>query len=171
MNREEKGTTVERLHGGFQEVTHAILVDFRGLTVAETNDLRRKVRAGSGRYEVVKNRLAMRASAETILAGLVDRFRGPTAILTGSGDPVPLVRLVRDFSRDHPSLEVKAGWIEGQALDGAGMTRIANLPGRDQLIARFAGALTAPLSRFCRALQSPLCDFVLVLKEISRQKS
>lgn len=171
MNRQEKQAAVERLHESFRGASHAILVDFRGLNVAQTTRLRLQVRDHSARYEVVKNRLALRAARETGLQGLADMFRGPTAVVSGSGDPVPLVRLLRDFSKDHPALVIKGGMVDGQVLVSDRLARVANLPGREELIAKLAGALVAPLSRFCMALKSPLRDLVVVLKEISKKRA
>jgi large subunit ribosomal protein L10 len=162
---------VEKLNKAFNAATHAILVDFRGLNVEQTTRLRRQVGAESGRYEVVKNRLALLATADTPFQELADLFRGPTAVVSGSGDPVPVVRLLKNFTKDNPQLVLKGGLVEGQVLGEERLEQVANLPGREQLIARFAGSLVAPVARFGAALQSPLRDFMLVVKEIAKTRS
>ncbi|MEE9226585.1 MAG: 50S ribosomal protein L10 [Acidobacteriota bacterium] len=171
MNRQENQTQVKELQELFQGVSHAILLDFRGLKVAETTELRRKVKEEQGFYRVVKNRLAIRASEGIFPKEVTDLLKGPTAVISGSGDFIAVSRILRDFSKAHPAMTLKVAWVDGQTLSAEGIVQMANLPGRDELISRFLGVLGAPLSRFCLVLQSPLRGLVTVLKEIGKQKA
>lgn len=171
MNREEKRTLAVRLQESLQGASYAVLVDFSGLKVPQSTELRSKVRAEKARFEVVKNRIVLHASGNDIIKNLSELFRGPTAILSGSGDPVGLVRILRDFSKENPALNFKGGWVDGQLLSPEGLVQLAGLPSRQELISRFAGSLVGPIGRLCMAIQSPLRNFILDLKEIARKKS
>lgn len=160
-----------RLQESLQAASYAVLIDFRGLNVPQTSQLRSKIRAEKGRYEVVKNRIALHASENNIIKNLSELFRGQTAILSGSGDPVGLVRVLKDFAKENPALKFKGGWVDGQLLSPEGLVQLANLPSRQELISRFAGTLVGPVGRLCMAMQSPLRNFILVLKEVARKKS
>lgn len=170
MNRAEKEQQVESLRRQLEGVSSAFLVGYRGLTVNQVNELRTKVRKTSSTYKVLKNRLAARALESTALAPLKEHLRGPLALTFHSGEPAVLVKVLTEFAKANPALEFKAGLLEGRAVSAADLQNLANLPSREALIARFAGALTAPLAAFQRVLLAPVRDFAAVLDQIAKKK-
>src|SRR5512139_4176019 len=111
MNRTEKQQLIDELHKEFASSPHAVLVDFRGLSVPAVTEFRRKVKASGSRYRVVKNSLALRAAKGTALERLEAKFEGTTGIAWSADDPVALAKVLVDFARDNPSLSVKAGVV------------------------------------------------------------
>ena len=118
MNRTEKQELIDDLHQEFGQSPHAILVDFRGLSVPAVTEFRRKVRQSGSRYRVVKNSLALRALKDTPLEPLGAKFENTTGVAYTGKDPVALAKTLVDFAKDHPQLVVKAAVVSGsQVLD------------------------------------------------------
>jgi large subunit ribosomal protein L10 len=168
VNREERQQEVDALRQEFLKGTNAYLVEFTGLRVEQVNDLRRKVRSASGRYRVVKNRLAIRAAEGTPLAGHAALFDGPTAVAHGP-DPVALAKILAEFQKSNP-IKVKGLVLEGKALPATALEGIVNLPSRPELISRFAGMLRSPLVKFVVLLKAPVRDFASVLRQVAEKR-
>lgn len=169
MNRAEKQQEIDRLHEEFMDARNAYLVEFSGLKVSEVTDLRRKIREVSGKYRVVKNRLAIRAAEGTPLAGRNELFDGPTAVAYCPTDPVGLAKILSEFAKE-PTIKVKGLVIEGKPMPSEALQGIANLPGRPELIAQFAGMLRSPLVKFVMLLKAPVRDFASVLSQLADRK-
>lgn len=165
MNRTEKQQLIDELHKEFEASPHAVLVDFRGLSVPAVTEFRRKMRASGSRYRVVKNSLALRAAKGTPLEKLGDRLTGTTGIAYTGDDPVALAKVLVDFSKDHPALAVKGGVVAGeQVLDPAGVKALSTMPGLPELRARLLGVLKAPASQLVRLLATPGTQLAQVMK-------
>lgn len=132
----------------------AILTEYRGLKVGEISQLRRDVRAAGGDYKIYKNRLVRFAVGELGLTDLHDLLVGPTAIAFVDGDAVNVAKALRDFARTHPNLVVKGGVLGGAVLTAEQASALAEIPPREELLSRFAGALAAPLQQFAGLLQA-----------------
>lgn len=169
MNRTERQEEIDALHKDFETARNAYLVGFSGLKVEQVNDLRRRVRGASGRYRVVKNRLAIRAAEGTPLSGQTVLFDGPTAVAWTADDPVGLAKVLADFQKSAP-IKVKGVVLEGKAMPATALEGIVNLPTRPELISRFAGMLRSPLVKFVLLLKAPVRDFASVLRQIGDQK-
>src|SRR5882724_7412237 len=109
MNKQEKSQEVESLKQALIGAPTAFVLACKGLTVNQVSVLRKKVRASSGRYRVVKNRLALRAIRETPLKVLTPHLKGPTAIAYSAKDPSALAKAIEEFAKDNQGLQVKAG--------------------------------------------------------------
>ena len=165
MNRTEKQELIDDLHQEFGQSPHAILVDFRGLSVPAVTEFRRKVRQSGSRYRVVKNSLALRALKDTPLAPLGPKFENTTGVAYTGKDPVALAKTLIDFAKDHPQLVVKAGVVSGsQVLDAEGVKALSAMPGLPELRARLLGMLNAPASQLVRLLNTPGGQLARVLK-------
>jgi large subunit ribosomal protein L10 len=165
LKRPQKETFVEQLRADFSKSQHAILVDFRGITVPAVTEFRRKIRQSGGSYKVIKNTLAVRALVGTPLEGLKDSFVKTTAIAYCDTDPVALAKVVVDFSKDHPQIVVKSGVVSGsQMLDANGVKALSAMPGLPELRAQLLGLLQAPASKLVRLLNTPAQQMVRVLK-------
>ncbi len=170
MNRTEKAEIVESLRQAFQESGGVIVLDFKGITVPDITELREKVRQADGSYTVVKNTLALRASEDTVVAGLKDQFRGPTALAMTAGDPVALAKVLKDFVKNKQGMSFKAGILEGRVISQEQVDSLAELPSREELLAKLLFLLNAPLSRFASALTSPVRNLAVVLSEVAKKK-
>src|SRR5687767_5535121 len=165
MNRAEKQELIDDLHTEFGQSPHAILVDFRGLSVPAVTEFRRKVRQSGSRYRVVKNSLALRALKGTPLESLGAKFENTTGVAYTGKDPVALAKTLVDFAKDHPQLVVKAAVVSGsQVLDAEGVKALSAMPGLPELRARLAGLLQAPAARLVQLLSAPATELAVVLK-------
>ncbi len=169
MNKTQKQATVERLHQIFSDSKAVLLIDFSGINVAQETVLRRKV-AQSGRYQVVKNTLALRAAEDTPLATLHEHFQGPTAIAFTNEDPVGLAKALRTCLKDYPDMSFKAAVLEEEKLTAEQVRALADLPSHQELLTKLASLLQAPLVSFARTLQSPLMSLGSLLKQVAERK-
>jgi large subunit ribosomal protein L10 len=170
MNRTEKQALIDDLHTEFGRSPHAILVDFRGLSVPAVTEFRKKVRQAGSRYRVVKNSLALRALKDTPLEKLGPQFDQTTGVAYTVTDPVALAKVLVDFAKEHPALSVKGGLVSGsQVLDAEGVKALSTLPSLLELRGRLLGLLSAPAQRLVRLCVAPGTKLVRIL-EARRQK-
>jgi large subunit ribosomal protein L10 len=131
----------------------SIVSEYRGLTVAELADLREALAAVGGDYKIFKNTLVRRAVDGGEYQPLSEYLSGPTALTFVDGDVSAVAKALRDFSRANPHLVIKGGLADGSLLSVADLAALADLPPRDVLLARMAGALAAPLQQVAGLLQ------------------
>jgi large subunit ribosomal protein L10 len=156
MNKTEKQELIDALHADFVKSPHAILVDFRGLTVPAVTEFRRKVRQSGSAYRVVKNSLALRAAKGTSYEKLADKFEGTTGVAYSASDPVGLAKVLVDFAKDNPNLVVKAGLVSGsQLLDAEGVKALSTMPSLPEMRAKLLGLLQTPATNLVRVLNAP----------------
>lgn len=169
MNRTEKAGVVEELASRLQRSPTLYLADFTGLTVPQATEFRRRMRAIGVEYVVVKNRLAKRAFQPA--TGLEAHLEGPTGVVFAEADPVGAAKVLAEFAKefDHPA--VKAGFMEGRAIEASQVVRLATLPSREQLLAQAGGALQAPLAVFAGALNGLLSTFIGALDALREQRA
>ena len=171
MNRAEKAKEVEVLAEDLGQTANAFLLDFKGLDVARSTDLRIRLRERDARLRIVKNRLVRLAVADTPLALLDDALVGQTAIVyTNNDDVVGLAKILRDFTEEHDVATVKAGLVEGQVIDPEEFKRLADLPSRDELIAKALYLMNYPITGLVTVLSGVMKNFVVVLEQIRQQK-
>ncbi len=164
MNRTEKTAFVDELRATFAR-PHVILASFRGMTANQTNDLRRRIRTAGGTYRVIKNRLARRAAAGTPSEQLGGRFRGPCAVVAHDTDPLVLAKVLTEFAKDHPQLEVVAGVIDAAAVaEPATIRALATMPALPQLRAQLLALLQTPGTMLVRLLQTPATQVARVVE-------
>lgn len=165
MNRTEKQQLIDTLHDDFVKSPHAVLVDFRGLSVPAVTEFRRKVRQSGSRYRVVKNSLALRAAQGTPVEKLKAHFENNTAVAYTGADPVLLAKTLVDFAKDNPKLVVKAAIVSGsQVLDAEGVKALSTMPALPEMRARLLGVLNAPATKLVRLLGTPATQLARVLK-------
>ncbi len=171
MNKEEKAKEIAGLNEALKAGPTAFVLAQSGLTVNQVSSLRKKVRATSSRYRMVKNRLALRALKGTPLEPLSPHFKGSTTIAFGAGDPAPLAKALNDFMKDNQGLQMKAALVDGRMVSPEQIKSLAEMPPRPVLVARFMAVLNAPMSRFVRVLKEPHRTLVCVMDEIARKKT
>ncbi|MDA2939008.1 50S ribosomal protein L10 [Acidobacteria bacterium AH-259-A15] len=170
MKRVEKESVVEKLNKTFRENESVLLINFTGINVSDATDLRRKICEAGSNYQVVKNRLALRAIEDTSLETLKAHFQGPTAIAYTGGDPVVLAKVLKEFMSHHPEMAFKAGVVEGRTISATDVGSLAEMPSRTELLTKLSFLLNAPLTGLAAALQSPLRGLASVLKQLEEKK-
>jgi large subunit ribosomal protein L10 len=170
LTRNDKDKLVAEYQEGLAGAPHAFLLGFKGISVPQVTELRNRVRASGGEYRVVKNNLALRAIDSTSLAALEEYFVGPTAVAWSTNDPVALAKALTDYAKDVPAIEFKAGMVERRAVPAAQIKEIAQLPSREQLIAKILFLLQSPITRFARVLAALPQSLVVVLDQVRLQK-
>jgi len=152
----QKQEQVTELREKLGRASSVIVADYRGLDVASVSALRAKLRsAGSCEYRVVKNSILRRASEGTGIAAIATHFKGPTALAIAFGDPVVLAKTLTDFAKQHQVFQLKAGWLDGKALDKRELATLATLPSLDELRGKLVGLLVAPAQKLVMLLQAP----------------
>lgn len=150
-----KQAAIAELSDKFRESGAAVLTEYRGLTVAQLSQLRTSLRA-NGTYSVVKNTLTEIAAKEAGVTAFDGQFSGPSAIAFVTGDPVEAAKTLRDFAKANPLLVIKAGVLDGKALSGEDITKLADLESREVLLGKLAGAMKAKLSQAVYMFAAPL---------------
>ncbi len=169
MDRARKEELVVELNGVFADAALVVVTHQSGLTVAESTDLRRRMRAADASYKVTKNRLVKLALVGTPYEGIADLFEGPTAIAY-STDPVAAARVAVDFSKENDKLVVIGGAMAENRLDEAGVKALATLPSLDELRGKLLGLLNAPATKVARVLQAPASQLARVLSAHAEQE-
>lgn len=144
---ELKSQVVSEIVEKLQKSSSAIVVDYKGLTVEEVTELRKKMREAGVEYKVYKNTLVRRAAKEVGIAEFNDeKLVGTNAIAFGYEDPVAPARILKEFMDDHPKMQLKMGIVEGEFYNEAQIVEFANIPSREVLLAKLLGSLKAPMS-------------------------
>ena len=154
MDRAQKSELVAELNDTFKQAAAVVVTRNLGMTVAQSTQLRVKMRAAGASYKVAKNRLARIAAEGTPYASLSELLTGPTALST-SVDPVAAAKVVVDFAKTNDKLEIVGGAMGATVLDVNGVKALAELPSLDELRAKIVGLLQAPATKVASVLQAP----------------
>ena len=131
----------------------AVVVDYRGLTVAEDTALRKQLREAGVTYKVYKNTMIRFAAKGTAFEALEPNLEGPTAIAVSKDDATAPARILAEFAKKAPKLELKAGVVEGTYYDQKGIGVIATIPNREVLLGRLLGSMQSPITNFARVIK------------------
>jgi large subunit ribosomal protein L10 len=170
LQRREKEALVADLHEKFKGAKAAILTDFTGLNVEQLTQLRRTLKKSAVEYKVVKNTLLRRASHDTDIELLAEHFVGPIAIALAYEDPVAPAKILLEFSKVQPALEIKAGMVAGAVMTPKDIKALASLPSKEVLLARFLSLLKIVPTRLVQTLNNPIRRLVTVLDGVKRVK-
>lgn len=154
-----KKNNVEEITTKLTDSMSTIIVDYRGLNVAEVTELRKQLREAGVDFKVYKNTMVRRAVEAKGFEGLEEVLTGPNAIAFSNDDAVLPAKILNDFAKDHEALEIKAGIIEGKVSSVSEVKALATLPSREGL-----------LSMLCNVLQAPVRNFALAAKAVADQK-
>jgi large subunit ribosomal protein L10 len=154
--RPDKVAAVAEVTQNLNDSAATLLTHYRGLSVPELQQLRAELRKANASYRVIKNTLSKRAMAEAGIEGLDELLEGPTALVFCQEDPVGPAKALKAFAKDHPDLQVRGGYLDGEVLDEAEAIKLADLESREELLARLAGLMNGALANTARLLQAPI---------------
>ena len=173
MNRKEKEQVISDLSERIKGFRAAVLTNYRGLNVEQLNHLRQRLREEKISYHVIKNTLMKLASKGTDLEKLDNYFEGPTAIAISYGDPVLLSKILSEFIKTQPSLEIRVGLIQGRVASPEEVKALATMPSREVLFGQILGGIQGPASQLgavlYRAIQQVLGMIQARADELSQQ--
>ena len=161
MDRSQKAESVAQLNATFNEVGVVVVTRNLGMTVAQSTELRNKVREAGASYKVAKNRLAKLAIADTDYVGIADFLNGPTAIAT-SVDPVAAAKAVVDFAKTTDKIEIVGGAMGSQVLNAEGVKALASMPSLDELRGKLVGLIQAPATKIAQLSTAPAAKLARV---------
>jgi len=156
---EQKQALVDEISGKLKEAASVVVVDYRGLNVAQVTELRKQLREEGIEFKVYKNSMTRRAAEAAGLEALNEYMTGPNAIAFSKEDVVAPARIINNFAKDNDALEIKAGVIEGNVATLEEVKALAELPSREGL-----------LSMVLSVLQAPIRNFALATKAVADQK-
>ena len=162
MDRAQKQETVAALKRTFDETNVVVVTRNLGLSVAQSTDLRNRMREAGAAYKVTKNRLALIALEGTRYAPLSELLTGPTALATSS-DPVAAAKAAVDFAKTHDRLEIVGGAMGETMLNADGIKALAALPSLDELRAKIVGLIQAPATKIARTISEPGASLARVI--------
>ncbi len=151
---EQKKQVVAALSETLKGAVAGVIVDYKGITVADDTALRKELREAGIQYTVVKNRLLGLATKEAGLDGMEEFLNGTTAIATSAEDHVAAARILCKFADAHKTFAVKSGFLDGKVIDLDTIQSLAKLPSREILLATVCNAFNAPIASFARAVQA-----------------
>ena len=153
-NLEIKKGVVADIKEKFEKAQSAVLVDYRGLNVAEVTDLRNQLRKAGVEYAVLKNTMINLAIKDMNLDEMKAHLEGPTAVAFGFEDAVAPAKILSEFAKKNKKLTIKCGMVDGAYLNEDGVQALANLPSREVLIAKIMGSMMSSVSKFVYALEA-----------------
>jgi large subunit ribosomal protein L10 len=168
---EEKKAALAALAEQIKNASAGVLVDYKGINVADDTKLRRELRAAGVEYAVVKNTLLRFAIEEVGFDALAPVLKGPTALATSAADPVAPAKILNEYARkSNGKFQIKAGFVEGRVVTPVEVGTLADLPPREVLLARMLGGLNAPISGLVNVLNGNIRGLAVALAAIAEKK-
>jgi large subunit ribosomal protein L10 len=168
---EKKKARVSELSKEFRSTLVGILVDYKGINVADDTILRKNLRNSGTAYKVVKNTILQRAFESAGINGLESFLFGSTAVATDGAGYSNAAKIICGFAKEHDFYKIKAGFVEGRAVGAEEIKALAKLPPKDQLIAQVLYGLNSPISSFVYLLNAVPRSLVIVLSKIAGKKA
>ncbi len=150
---ELKAPIVQEISDSIKDAQSVVIVDYCGLTVAEDTQLRKQLREAGVTYKVYKNTFMNFAFKGTEFESLSEVLDGPNAIAISTTDATAPARIIADFAKKAPKLEIKAGVVEGNFYDAEGMKAISSIPSREVLLSKLLGSMQSPITNFARVIK------------------
>ena len=149
---ELKQPIVDEIKAQLDGAKSMVVVDYRGISVADVTELRKQCREAGVVYKVYKNTMVKRAVEGTEFEGVVKDLEGTNAFAISKDDATAPARILAKFAKTAPALEIKAGVVEGTFYDANGMKAIASVPSREELLSKLLGSLQSPITNLARVL-------------------
>jgi len=170
LDRRTKEQIVSELQGKLREAKLGVLTSFSGMNVAKMEALRNALRKSNAELKVVKNTLLGIASKETDFSILADHFKWPVAVVLSHKDPVGPTKVLIDFAKKNPELEIKIGVLDGKLLTRSDISALAELPSREVLLGKLVSVMAAVPTAFVTVLSGVPRNFVQVLNAYCDKK-
>jgi large subunit ribosomal protein L10 len=164
MNRTEKAEVVASFNQAAENAAFIVVTEFRGTKVSEVNQLRRELEKNGMRFRVIKNTLARRALDGMGVKGLEGHLRGMTGIVLSGPDGIASAKLLRDILKPVQTIQVRAGYFDGGLLKEDAVKVVAELPGREELLATLLATIQEGPRQLLSVLQAPARDLLQLLK-------
>ena len=169
LTKAQKREQSDQLRETLSDAQAVFLLENHGLKVNDINQLRSQIRQTEGAYKVVKNSVVKLAVEGTPMEEMTPFMVGPKALAFTAGDAVELGKVLKDFSKKHPELVWREAYLEGQILDPEAAQEIAEMPTKDELIAKLLYMLQSPIRRLVVALNGPIQNMTTVIAQIADQ--
>ena len=150
--KQQKQVIIDEIKAKLENAQAAVVIDYMGITVEQADAMRKTLREANVDYTVYKNTLIKRAIEGTDFAPLAEVLDGPSALAISTEDATAPARTLNKIIKDFKKMEFKAGVVEGTYYDKAGIEAVAEIPSRDELIAKFMGSIQSPVGKFVRTL-------------------
>lgn len=168
---EQKQQQVAALTEAFKKANVGVLVNYSGITVEKDTKLRKQLREAGCQYKVVKNTMLSRAFQEAGIEGLDEQLTGTTAIAFSENGYTEAPKILSDYAKDNDNFQVKAGFIDGGAVDAASIDALAKLPPKEVLVAQVLGGLNGPIQGFANVCSGVMRGLVIALNAIAEKQS
>ena len=165
VTKAKKAEQIEKLNVSLQKASSMIVGTFSKLTVAKDDQLRRTVRSVGGRYQVVKNTLAQRASEGTRVGDALKGLKGVTSIAYTEGDPVALAKALSKYVDDNPEFSFKSGVLEGRVISINEIKSLATMPSKEELYSKLLFLINAPAQRLVTVMNAAGRDLAVVINQ------
>src|SRR6266849_4102831 len=170
MRKDQKGTIVEELAENLGRASIALISEYKGMTAAQSDDMRRRLRAVRGEFRVAKNTLVRRAIKDTRYEALGEKLGGPVGLILSYADPVELAKTVTSMRELADKFKVRGGVLDGKALSAEEVQALAALPPREVIFAQLLGLLQAPATRLARLLNEPGSAMARLLDAMNKRQ-
>ncbi|MCE3556317.1 50S ribosomal protein L10 [Pseudonocardia sp. RS11V-5] len=170
MARPDKVEAVAEIADRFRGASASVVTEYSGLTVAQLSQLRRALGANAS-FRVAKNTLVKRAAADAGVDGLDELLAGPTAIAFVTGEAVDAAKALKNFAKDNKGLVIKGGYMDGRALSGAEVERLADLESREVLLAKLAGAMKGNLAKAAGLFNAPASQVARLAQALADKRA
>ena len=167
--RADKKRDAEALRKELERASHLFVTSFEKLTVAQDFELRKAVRAAGGRYRVIKNNLAAKASEGTPAENLLGGLRGMTSLAYTTTDPVAMAKSLTAYAKANPAFTFKAGMVEGRVIEVKSITELANMPSKEQLIGKVMWLINSASQRLAVSLNGVARNLAVVLGQAIKE--
>jgi len=168
-SRENKSELLRKYTDLIKNTSGYILVDTSGLDTATITKLKIKLKESGSEYVVVKNSVFKIALQETDQPIKTQEFDGPTAVISYSQDPTSPAKLIKDLQKETEKFGAKLGTLNGDYLPAERIMELADIPSREELLAKLLGSLNAPISGFAKMLSGNLKDFTVIIRKLSEK--
>jgi large subunit ribosomal protein L10 len=167
--KSDKQKEVQALRQELAQTHHLFVTGFEKLTVAQDFELRKTIRGAGGKYRVIKNNLAAKASEGTSAEPLFKDLRGMNSLAYTAGDPVALAKALTTYAKSNPTFTFRSGLVEGRAIDVASIKDLASLPSREQVLAKLLFLIQAPAQRVAVAINGLARSLAVVLDQAAKE--
>jgi large subunit ribosomal protein L10 len=168
---ERKKESISEIKRYLENNLNAVVTDYRGLNVAEISQLRRQLLELGITYKIAKNTLMRIVTGQLNLEDMNPYLVGPTAIAFNIEDPAQAAKLFQKFVKEHASLKIKAGLLDGRVISADQIKTLAALPGKEVLLSMLLGTMNAPVTAFARVINAPVQGLATVLQRIQESKA